>query len=101
MRRSRSAETLPFDPEIERTLHQLRRENRINQGVQMGDNQIQNAAWALWDYTIPTVAGPAILRPAIPANNFELKPSLIQMVQTNQFGGYPNEGPDEHITVFL
>ena len=67
----------------------------------MGDNQIQNAARALRDYTVPTVAGPAILRPTIPANNFELKPSLIQMVQTNQFGGYPNEELDEHIAVFL
>ena len=111
MRRSRSAELLPIDPEIERTFHQLRRENRKEREVQeitMADNQNnqlqnvnQNIGRPLRDYTIPIVQGPAIRRPAIAANNFELKPSLIQMVQSNQFGGYPNESPDEHIAVFL
>ncbi|XP_031376077.1 uncharacterized protein LOC116191018 [Punica granatum] len=108
MRRSRSAELLPLDPEIERTLHRLRRENRRReelQVVEMADDdinrQIQGAARALRDYAVPTIMGSAIRRPTIPANNFELKPALIQMVQSNQFGGYPNESPDEHIAGFL
>ncbi|XP_031398546.1 uncharacterized protein LOC116209130 [Punica granatum] len=65
------------------------------------NRQIQGAARALRDYAVPTIMGSAIRRPTIPANNFELKPALIQMVQSNQFGGYPNESPDEHIAGFL
>ncbi|XP_031394316.1 uncharacterized protein LOC116205794 [Punica granatum] len=108
MRRSRSAKLLPLDPEIERTLHRLRRENRRReelQVVEMADDdinrQIQGAARALRDYAVPTIMGSAIRRPTIPANNFELKSALIQMVQSKQFGGYPNESPDEHIAGFL
>ncbi|MED6189791.1 hypothetical protein PIB30_099461, partial [Stylosanthes scabra] len=37
----------------------------------------------LGDFTIPSTAscGSNIVRPAVEANNFELKPSLIQLVQ--------------------
>ncbi|CAA0809015.1 Unknown protein, partial [Striga hermonthica] len=35
------------------------------------------------------------------ANNFELKPSYISMVQNNQFGGHPTEDPNQHLTQFL
>ena len=36
------------------------------------------------------------------ANNFELKPSLIQMVQSNdQFRGTGDEDPTMHLTNFL
>ncbi|MED6178979.1 hypothetical protein PIB30_112612, partial [Stylosanthes scabra] len=37
----------------------------------------------LEDYTIPSTAscGSSIVRPTVEANNFELKPSLIQLVQ--------------------
>ena len=65
MRRSRSAELLPIDPEIERTFHQLRREHRKEREVQevtMADNQNnqlqivnQNIGRPLRDYTIPIV----------------------------------------------
>ena len=40
-------------------------------------------------------------QPAIDANNFELKPALITMVQQNQFTGHPSEDPDEHLGQFL
>ena len=107
MRRCQSVESLQFDPEIDRTFHRLIRENRNRrefEEVEMAgneDNQIQAPPRARRDYTVPVVAGSAIRRPTIQANNFELKPSLIQMVQSNQFGGYPNESPDDHIAVFL
>ncbi|PKI74730.1 hypothetical protein CRG98_005057 [Punica granatum] len=108
MRRSRSSELLPLDPEIERTLRQLRRDNRRReelQAIEMVDydinRQIQGATIALRDYAVPTIMGSAIRMPTIPANNFELKPVPMQMVQSNQFGGYPNESPDEHIAGFL
>jgi hypothetical protein len=35
--------------------------------------------------------------PPVQANNFELKPSYIQMVQTDQFGGGATEDPFNHL----
>ena len=37
----------------------------------------------------------------IDANNFELKPALISMVQQQQFGGSPSEDPNWHFSKFL
>ena len=37
----------------------------------------------------------------IEANNFELKPALITMVQQHQFTGHPSEDPNEHLGRFL
>ena len=40
-------------------------------------------------------------QPAIEANNFELKPALITMVQQHQFIGHPSEDPNEHMGRFM
>ena len=40
-------------------------------------------------------------QPLIEANNFELKPALITMVQENQFIGHQSEDPNEHLSRFL
>ena len=98
-----------LDPEIERTLHQLRRENRQKEEMEgqnhnlnpIAPGQLPNPPMVIRDRSVPTFAGCAIKPPTIQANNFELKPALIQMVQSNQFGGYPNESPDEHLAIFL
>ena len=37
----------------------------------------------------------------IEANNFELKPALITMVQQHQFTGHPSEDPNEHLARFM
>ena len=42
-----------------------------------------------------------VKQPPIEANNFELKPALITMVQQNQFIGHPSEDPNEHLGRFL
>ena len=42
-----------------------------------------------------------VRQPAIKANNFELKPALITMVQQNQFTGHPSEDPNEHMGRFM
>ena len=42
-----------------------------------------------------------VRQPAIDANNFELKPALITMVQQNQFTGHPTKDPNEHLEQFL
>ncbi|KAL5546580.1 hypothetical protein UlMin_006267 [Ulmus minor] len=44
----------------------------------------------------------SIQRPPIQANNFEIKPAIIQMIQNSvQFGGLPNDDPNLHIANFL
>ena len=43
----------------------------------------------------------AIKSPSINANDFELKPALITMVQQNQFAGQSTENPNEHLGRFL
>ncbi|XP_020425758.1 uncharacterized protein LOC109950616 [Prunus persica] len=51
----------------------------------------------------PPVATPsAIRRPAIAANNFEIKPAMITMLQNSSvFCGLPNEDPNIHLAIFL
>jgi len=64
----------------------------------------QNERKALRDYAVPPLTGAnsCIIAPTIQANNFELKPRLIQMVQhTCQLGGFPHYDPNEHISSFL
>src|SRR4051812_9373912 len=46
--------------------------------------------------------GPSIVRPPVNANNFELKPAMITMIQNMvQFYGLPHEDPNQHIANFL
>ena len=68
-----------------------------------GEQVDQNIQRSLRDYAAPTVGGiqTGILQPAIQANNFEIKPALIQMVQANQFGGSSMDDPNDHVTNFL
>ncbi|KAI3445253.1 hypothetical protein Pfo_001918 [Paulownia fortunei] len=58
---------------------------------------------ALRDYALPLVNEhlTGIRCPIIQANNFEIKPVVIQMVKANQFCGLANEDPNAHIASFL
>ena len=69
-------------------------------GNQNRENQEQRA---LRDYFRPTVVDnySSIRRQTINANNFELKPALINMVQQNQYGGLAHEDPNVHLATFL
>ena len=42
-----------------------------------------------------------IRQPTVDANNFELKPALITMVQQRQFTGHSTKDPNEHLGRFL
>ena len=56
------------------------------------------------DYCRPNILGitSSIVRPRVQANNFELKASVIKMVQDNaQFEGLQDEDPTTHIRLFL
>ena len=57
---------------------------------------------ALRDYGLPPASIPLVIRrPAIHANNFELKPITLQLIQNIQFIGLPNENPNTHFSNFL
>ena len=43
----------------------------------------------------------AVRQSAIEANNFELKPALITMVQQHQFTDHPSEDPNKHMGRFM
>ncbi|WRX08578.1 Retrotransposon gag domain - like 5 [Theobroma cacao] len=67
-------------------------------------NQQEEETKPLRDYVVPQVQNlhSSIQRPPIQANNFEIKLSIIQMIQTAvQFGGLPNDDPNAHIINFL
>ena len=117
MTRSNSSEFVLFDPEIERTLQRRRRQQQEEDSTTM-DNQEVNADMeqrmaqinqqqifqrAARNRVLPglDVEHRSIVAPPIAANNFELKPSLINMVQRNQFGGAEHEDPQLHLDMFL
>lgn len=57
----------------------------------------------LKNYEIPTEEEPncSIMHPPITRFFFELKPSLIGMVQQNQFPNLPFENPNLHLSIFI
>ena len=88
-----------FDSEIERTFRRRRRllaAGKSTDGI-MGDQRSLRELWIPNDQTHIAEMVP----PVIQANNFELKPTLITMVQHNAYGGSPMEDPHEHIRNFL
>ncbi|GKV31349.1 hypothetical protein SLEP1_g40045 [Rubroshorea leprosula] len=102
MARSSSGDLVQFDPEIERTFREFLREQKQNIMAEEGEGQ--NNARTLGSYATPSLEGIAssIRRLAIQANNFEIKPAIIQMIQQIvQFSGLPNENPYLHIASFL
>ena len=102
--RSTSDSNLNFDPEIDLTLRALRREQRQRRENQLNLNRMaQPERRTLGNFTMPDISGSfgGIVAPAIANNNFEIKPSIIQMVQNNQFGGLQGEDPYAHILTFL
>uniref|UniRef100_A0A803MLI4 Uncharacterized protein n=1 Tax=Chenopodium quinoa TaxID=63459 RepID=A0A803MLI4_CHEQI len=64
---------------------------------------VEPPAKMLREYAMPDVSSTSasIVRPSVQANNFELKPALIHIVQQDQFGGSPTECPLEHLANFL
>jgi len=84
-------EIQPFDLEIDRTCRAIKKETRSarqitamakNHNHNQNQNQNHNQR-LLRDYALPDPVGAqaSILRPTVNANNFEIKPGLIQMVQ--------------------
>lgn len=73
----------PFDHEIDRTLHRLRREKLYQPQLRNMDN-LENQREIiifkpLWDFIVPQVDGVKsfITKSSVNANNFELKSTVI------------------------
>ena len=102
--RSISDNNLYFDPEINLLIRDLRREQRQRSENQPNlNNMAQPERRTLGDFTMIDISSNfgGIVAPTIANNNFEIKPSIIQIVQNNQFGGLQGEDPYAHILTFL
>ena len=103
------------DPEPERTLKRKLREAKLQpsskhlseifeQEEEMAAENNNNARRMLGDFTAPNsnLHGRSISIPAIGANNFELKPQLVSLMQQNcKFHRLPSEDPFQFLTEFL
>ena len=106
------------DPEPEKTLKRKLREAKVQLSVEdlieifkqeeamaaEKNNNANNARKVLGDFTAPTpdFYGRSISIPAIGANNFELKPQLVSLMQHNcKFHGLPLEDPHQFLAEFL
>jgi len=114
---------LLYDSDIEGTVRRNRREIRrslnyideeqeaeIHTTEEMAENNPpppemaeHHAPRTMYDYAKPSLTGTesSIVRPTIAANNFELKPNTIQMIQQFvQFDGLQDEDPNTYLANF-
>ena len=115
MHRKPNSELLPFDKEIERMLFRLKKikddntkiedynTDRFSEGHSYHNEMPRIREPTLGDCWRPMMKKEysGIRHQCIDANNFELKPALISMVQQQQFGGSPSEDPNGHLSNFL
>ena len=94
MCRAKTRNIIPFDLEIERTF----RSQRKKKVRAMADGEQIAQPRTLKDYVRPIVNDnySGVRRQTINANNFELKPALISMVQQAQFSKSPLDDPNIH-----
>ena len=114
MHRKQNIDLIPADIELEKTLRSLRKIKKAENSTMADERQEQNdehreaarrppITETMEDFGRPIIQDEysAIRQPAFEANNFELKPALITMVQQHQFTGHPTEDPNEHLGGFL
>ena len=114
MYRKQDSDLIPADTELERTLRILRKTKRAENTAMADKRHDQTEEQrttarrppitdTMEDFWRPIIQEEysTIRRPTVDANNFELKPSLITMVQQHQFTGHPTEDPNEHLGRFL
>ena len=110
MHRKQGSDLIPVDTELERTLRSLRKTKRAENATMAEErhDQIEEQRTAarrppiidtMEDFWRPIIQEEysAIRQPTVDANNFELKPALITMVQQHQFTGHLTEDPNEHL----
>ncbi|XP_075500065.1 uncharacterized protein LOC142538636 [Primulina tabacum] len=106
MRRFQNPDLLIFDPKIERIARRLRkvRRDEIKAMAENRDNQNELPREVpIREHFRPVINAhySGIARGTIAANNLELKPALINMVQQNQFRGAATADPHLHLRTFL
>ena len=114
MHRKSDSDLFSQDTELERTLRKLRKVRRAETTTMSDERMAQTEEHEITteraprpdtmeDFWRPVIPKEylAVRQPAIEANNFELKPTLITMVQQHQFTGHPTEDPNEHLGRFL
>ena len=121
MHRKQGSDLIPVDTELERTLGSLRKIKRAENAAmeEEGHDQTKEQRTVgrrpppppppppiidtMEDFWRPIIQEEysAIRQLTVDANNFELKPALITMVQQHQFTGHPTEDPNEHLGRFL
>jgi len=106
---------LLFDPKIERTarhnrsiVRKKKQERKAGPSVDKKEDistlaKEQPMRRTLLAYSMPNTNNyqGSIGRPPIQANNFEIKPALLQVIQQNQFGSAGSEDPNSHLENFL
>ncbi|XP_015947501.1 uncharacterized protein LOC107472491 [Arachis duranensis] len=106
LRREAREKNVAGEEESDEEYHELEEHstNPTNPPVRMANNNGQPQRRVLASYTFanPRHCGSSILTPNVDANNFELKPQLITLVQNNcSYGGGPLEDPNQHLSTFL
>ena len=114
MHRKQDSNLIPADTELERTLRSLRKTKRAENAAMVDERHDQTKEQrttarrppiidTMEDFWRPIIQEEyyAIRQPIVDANNFELKPDLITMVQQHQFTGHPTEDSNEHLGIFL
>lgn len=110
----------PYNPGIEHTFTNLnkRKNEELRKATTLiidieqtnkvpmatGDDEANEGAnLTLRDYVVLKFDGDlaSIRRPRVNANNFEIKPTFIIMIQMSiQFGGLPDDDPHAHLAIF-
>ena len=114
MHRILEAELLPLDNELEMTLRNQKKVRIVEAAMENQEGTYQHVPvepttersqrqWTMEDFWRPIIINEysAVRKPLIQANNFELKPALITMMQQHQFTGHPSEDPNEYLGRFL
>nr|XP_017250814.1 PREDICTED: uncharacterized protein LOC108221447 [Daucus carota subsp. sativus] len=111
MRRSKSVGNFEPDPEIERTFRVRRQEARKKkEEAKMTDNNNANENLhvivpdesSIQDHETPNPANCMYKTPAIGATQYNINPSLIQMVSNSSFeGDIEREDPHRHLESFV
>ena len=114
MHRKQDSDLFPAYTELDRTLISLRKTKRAENAAKVDERHDQTEeqrtstrrppiTCTMEDFLRPIIQEEysAIRQPTADANNFELKPTLITVVQQHQFTSHPTEDPNEHLGRFL
>ncbi|KAL2223645.1 UNVERIFIED_CONTAM: hypothetical protein Sindi_2933300 [Sesamum indicum] len=115
MTRSNSGELTQYDPEIEKTFHQLKNTNERGENSGRADEEqlavfettmeivgvverpMMEYSFRTADWTISSIS-----KSTVEANNLEIKLAIIQIIRSSvQFSSLSDEDPNKHLANFL